>query len=396
MSKPCLLVVDDEPDLVQSVKDLLRHDYRVLGATRASEGLAIVAAEPVQVVMSDQRMPEMTGVEFLRCLRDRHPQVVRLLFTAFADWSAVIDAINEGHVFRYISKPWQPDELRGVLRQAIDYHDLQAERRRLLDEVQQKNRQLEAAIRELRQANDLKRAFIRVASHELRTPLAIVSGLSELAVHSPADANPAWMEQIRTAAMRMHRQVDQMAALLEAERFDRPLQPRDVAVGELMRDAAQEVRNFVVQRGQHLTVEADENAGWIRVELDKIRDAVVQLLINAIKFTPDGGAIYLKARRTPQSIEIEVTDSGIGIDAGSQVHLFEPFFTRLDVSRHRSGTFEFDRRGMGLGLSMAKAFVEMHGGTIRVRSAPGEGSTFLIVLPPQIGAPTPSQGDFAI
>ncbi|MBX9680192.1 MAG: hybrid sensor histidine kinase/response regulator [Gemmataceae bacterium] len=397
MSKPCLLVVDDEPDLVQSVKDLLRFDYRVLGATRASEGLKIVANEPVQVVMSDQRMPEMTGVEFLRCLRNRHPEVIRLLFTAYSDWNAVIDAINEGHVYRYIAKPWQPDELKAVMRQACDYYDLHADRRRLLMEVQQSNRQLEAANAELRQANELKRVFIRVASHELRTPLTIISGLSELAANAPADAPPEWMGQIHAASQRLNRQIDSMATLLHAERFDRTPSPKDTAVAELLRVSAHEVRSFVEQRGQHLWCDGEAEAGWVRVEPDKIRDAIVQLLMNAIKFTPDGGTIRLQARRDEWGgTEIEISDNGIGIDSVSQTHLFEPFFTRMDASRHRSGTFEFNRRGMGLGLATAKAFVEMHGGTIKMRSAPGEGSTFTIVLPASLSATPPPQGEFAI
>src|ERR1700722_15582175 len=94
--KHCLLVVDDEPDLVHSVKDLLRYDYRVLGATRAAEGLRIMEQEPVHIVMTDQCMPEMTGVEFLSRLRQRFPDTVRLLFTAYADIKAVINAINQG------------------------------------------------------------------------------------------------------------------------------------------------------------------------------------------------------------------------------------------------------------------------------------------------------------
>src|SRR5438270_2199352 len=227
-AKPCLLVVDDEPDLVQSVKDLLRFEYKVLGATRASEGLRIMSAEHVQIVMSDQRMPEMTGVEFLSNLKASHPDTVRLLFTAYADLTAVIDAINEGSVYRYISKPWVPDELRTILRQAMEYHLLQVERKRLLDEVRQKNAQLEAANAELRRANDLKRAFIRVASHELRTPLTIILGLSELSVGTP-EASPAlrgWLQHIHQASGRLNDRVDQMVKLLLADQFELPLQRR--------------------------------------------------------------------------------------------------------------------------------------------------------------------------
>src|SRR5947209_8684515 len=153
-AKHCLLVVDDEADLVHSVQDLLRFDYRVLGATRAADGLRIMEQEPVHIVMTDQRMPEMTGVEFLRRLRESHPDVVRLLFTAYADIKAVTDAINQGSVYRYIAKPFEPHELQAVLRQAVDHYELVAERKRLLAELRVKNQQLEKANAGLRHAND--------------------------------------------------------------------------------------------------------------------------------------------------------------------------------------------------------------------------------------------------
>ena len=385
LKKHCLLVVDDEPDLVQSVKDLLRFDYRVLGATRALEGLALLGSEDVHVVMSDQRMPEMTGVEFLKRVKDTFPDAIRLLFTAYADLNAVTDAINQGNVYRYISKPWEPDELRTVLKQAVDQHRLQADRKRLIKEVQEKNAQLETANQELQKANELKRAFIKVASHELRTPLTIVMGLSEIAYKQgrlPAPMDE-WLKQIYEASSRLNERVDLMVKLLLAGKFERPLRPADVPVAELVRGAAQAVHSFVAERRQKLALDLADDLGTVRVERDKMHDGIVQLLINAIKFTPDGGAIRLEARRAADgSVAIAVSDTGKGIDADSLGRIFDPFFTRFDVSRHASGTFEFDRRGLGLGLTVVKAFVEMHGGQVRVESRVNEGSTFTISLPP--------------
>lgn len=202
VARHCLLVVDDEPEVVHSLQDLLRFDYRVLGTTRASEGLKLLEREPVQIVMSDQRMPEMTGVEFLRKTREHHPDIVRLLFTGYADIKAVIDAINQGHVFRYITKPWDVDELQTVLHQAAERYDLLTERKELLIELQEKNRLLEFKNQELKQASDLKEAFIKVASHELRTPLTIVLGLADLARQTEEVADPLhnWLEQIYTGS----------------------------------------------------------------------------------------------------------------------------------------------------------------------------------------------------
>lgn len=382
--KHCLLVVDDEADLVQSVKDLLRFDYKVIGTTRATEGLRIMDKEDVHIVMTDQRMPEMTGVEFLKCLRDNHPDAVRLLFTAYADIEAVTDAINQGNVYRYISKPWEPQELKGILRQAVEKYDLQAERKRLLIEIQEKNRQLEAANAELRQANDLKRAFIRVASHELRTPLTIVLGIAELASKSPelAPQMKKWLDQIVNGSIRLTERVDQMVKMLAAEHFARPLQRQPVELEPMLQRAAAAVASFVQQRKQQFVLDIPPDLGSMNLEEGKIHDSIVQLLINAIKFTPDGGTIKLNAQRTADNgVEIRISDSGLGIDPQCLPRIFDPFFTRFDVSRHSSGTFEFDRRGLGLGLSVVKGFVEMHGGKVKVDSELRQGTVFTLWLP---------------
>src|SRR5216683_4860195 len=173
-----LLVVDDEPDVVQSVQDLLRLDYKVLGATRAKEGLRILQEQEVHLVMTDQRMPEMTGVEFLGHVRGDHPDAIRLLFTGYADLGAVIDAINQGSVYRYITKPWDPDDLQAVVRDAVERHDLIAERQQLIAELERANEELVRINAELGATSALKSNFIQVASHELRTPLTILLPLT--------------------------------------------------------------------------------------------------------------------------------------------------------------------------------------------------------------------------
>jgi signal transduction histidine kinase len=109
---------------------------------------------------------------------------------------------------------------------------------------------------------------------------------------------------------------------------------------------------------------------------------ITNLIINAIKFTPDGGRVTVAAAPDgPDAVTIAVSDTGIGISPDEQAHLFEPFFTGYDTMRHSSGRFEFGKRGIGLGLSLVKRYVELHGGAIDVESAQGAGSTFRIRLP---------------
>src|SRR5260370_26383485 len=245
-----LLVVDDEPDVVQSVQDLLRLDYRVLGAARAKAGLPILQEQEVHLVMTDQRMPEMTGVEFLGYVRGEHPEAIRLLFTGYADIKAVIDSINQGNVYRYITKPWDPDELQVVIRQAAEQYDLLVERKRLLTELREKNQ-------ELQRSNELKEAFIRVASHELRTPLTILYGLTQLALQTPEVAGPVrdWLESIHRGAERLTRLVNQLVQLLQLGQFERPLQRRPTDLAALLRHAADAVRPFVQRRRHELVID---------------------------------------------------------------------------------------------------------------------------------------------
>ena len=130
--KHSILLVDDEPEILFSLRGLLRREYDLHTANSGAEALEVLRKHPVQVIMTDQRMPEMTGVELLRRARGECPGAIRIVFTGYADIKAVIDAVNQGQIYRYLTKPWDPDELLAVLRQACDEYDRAAEGRRLL------------------------------------------------------------------------------------------------------------------------------------------------------------------------------------------------------------------------------------------------------------------------
>jgi response regulator RpfG family c-di-GMP phosphodiesterase len=122
-TKHTLLVVDDEPDVCDSVHDLLRREFRVLKAQSAEEGWKLLQQNEVHIIMTDQRMPQITGVEFLTTIKAGYPHAIRMLFTGYADLEAVIAAINQGHIFQFVKKPWQPEELELAVRQAAAEYD---------------------------------------------------------------------------------------------------------------------------------------------------------------------------------------------------------------------------------------------------------------------------------
>jgi response regulator RpfG family c-di-GMP phosphodiesterase len=122
-TKHTLLVVDDEPDVCDSVHDLLRREFRVLKARSAAEGYKLMASNEVHIIMTDQRMPQVTGVEMLSAIRQGHPTAVRMLFTGYADLDSIIQAINQGHIFQFLKKPWKPEELETAVREAAKEYD---------------------------------------------------------------------------------------------------------------------------------------------------------------------------------------------------------------------------------------------------------------------------------
>jgi response regulator RpfG family c-di-GMP phosphodiesterase len=143
-TRHCLLIVDDEPHVCDSVHDLLRREFRVLKANNAEDGYRIMQEEEVHIVMSDQRMPQITGVELLTKVKARHPQAIRMLFTGFADLESVIAAINQGHIYQFMKKPWQPEELIAAVRQAAFEFDR-------LETVAHEREHLVAEVTELKQ-----------------------------------------------------------------------------------------------------------------------------------------------------------------------------------------------------------------------------------------------------
>jgi CheY-like chemotaxis protein len=145
-----ILIVDDEEAILETMAFTFEDDYDVLTAPSAPEALDVLEKSgPIAAVITDQRMPEMTGVEFLARVCERHPNTTRIILTGYADGDAMVKAINEGHVYAYVTKPWEPDELKQLVHRAVELHKLRMQNERLLDDVQQANRFLAASIDEI-------------------------------------------------------------------------------------------------------------------------------------------------------------------------------------------------------------------------------------------------------
>lgn len=217
MTSQTLLIVDDEETVLLPLTFLFRRDgYRVLTAASGEEALEQFAAERPAVIISDQRMPGLSGIEFLRAARDRWPDAVRILLTAFSDARTAVSAINDGHVYRYMTKPWDNDELRAVVRDSIRFYELSRENQRLYELTLSQTLQLRALNQALEQKVAARTAEIEIKNHELENNLLDV-------VRLLASVQELRSSSIGGVAQRMAQGARWLAnavGLAEAERYD--------------------------------------------------------------------------------------------------------------------------------------------------------------------------------
>ncbi len=170
MTKHCILLVDDEANVLKSLKRLfIDTDYRVLTASSGQEGLDICARESVALVISDYRMPEMTGVQFLAEVKKLYPNTIRIILSGYADVVAIVEAINDGQVYKFLSKPWNDQDILTTVRRSLEHYSLQEENSALLLELQIANRELKKHTGSLEQKVDERSRDLVLKNRALET-----------------------------------------------------------------------------------------------------------------------------------------------------------------------------------------------------------------------------------
>jgi PAS domain S-box-containing protein len=280
--------------------------------------------------------------------------------------------------------------------------------------------QLERAARELERLNQMKNSFLGLASHELKTPLTIILGYVELLLNemsSRLDENTREMlRHIGRASERLSEIVRDMVDVSMLDNRTLELVSQEIDINALVNSAIEKSQEAVRQRRQKLRLELADGLPRIRCDQERITQAISNVLGNAIKFTPDYGLIRVRTRlvmrpRFPEKFssestngicavgdslfpyaEIAIIDSGIGIAHNEQETIFDKFYEVGDVEEHSSGKVAFKSRGAGLGLTIVKGVIDMHGGAVWVES-PGydperfPGSTFYMLLPTVAASP---------
>jgi signal transduction histidine kinase/ligand-binding sensor domain-containing protein len=280
------------------------------------------------------------------------------------------------------------DLIEGLTHQAavaIENATINRQLREAAERAERLYRREQEVVARMQELDVMKNNFLAVTSHEMRTPLTVIKGFLEAMAFGAFDP-PTERQQMALATClkttdRLARIVEDIFEVLKIQEGYIGLQREPVVVESLLREILQEVSVFTSRRRQQVLFVASGNT-QIEGDAHKLNLSFLNIIQNAIKFTPDGGEIAVTVTGGETFVTVEIADNGIGIDAADLPHIFERFYTGRDTSRHSSGRFEFNTRGTGLGLTIAKSYIDAHGGGIEVMSdGPGQGSRFTITLP---------------
>ncbi len=239
--------------------------------------------------------------------------------------------------------------------------------------------------RKAAELNEMKTKFTLAASHELMTPVTVIKGYLKLMRDKTlGELSRGQAEAVETMEKYINRlegikdNLTKLAAGLKKSLIG-GLQT--VSIGALARVTCREVGPFIEKRDQSLNMDIEGGLPGLKIDVNGIQEVILGLLLNAIRFTRNGGAITLRARKDGRSVRVEVEDNGIGIPAEKLQSVFESFYELKDIKKHSSGSIEFNSSGMGVGLSIARDIVEAHGGRIWAESEEGKYARFIFTLP---------------
>lgn len=237
----------------------------------------------------------------------------------------------------------------------------------------------------LQEMHDMKTNFMVVTSHEMRTPLTILKGHHEALLGGfLGEITASQRNTLEICRRSIERLITSFNGIIEMLKIDQqaPLDPQPLDLCFEVEQVLSEIRPLSERRGQSLVLERGGELPLVVADSAKMQLAFANLVQNAVKFTPDGGTVRVRLTAEPEGVHAVVEDDGIGLEKEELERVFDRFYAGKDSLHHGSGTYQFKARGAGLGLSVAKGYVEAHGGRIWAESeGPGRGSRFHVVLP---------------
>lgn len=413
-----ILYVDDEIQNLDGFKFTFYEDYTIYTASSARDAFSILKQQSIKIIISDQRMPEMTGLEFLSAIHKDFPDIICIILTAYADSDTIIKAVNQDGVYRFLLKPWNEHELRITINNALELYHYRQENKTLLTNLKKANENLIQSNNELKdttialqerevklkeqneeylsineelsqtiqelalakeraeESDQLKRAFLQNMSHEIRTPLNAILGFSNLLKLSGINSEDSskYTDIIVQSGNQLLSIVTDILTISSIDTGQEKLNETTFDLNNLMNALRTIFQPIANQKKLTLLLRSDASSLIENIKTDKtkLQQILSNLLTNAIKYTHTGSIDFGYTLKN-NFLEFFVKDTGIGIDSKHHTIIFERF---RQVPQENNAFYG----GTGLGLAISKGQIELLGGKIWLNSEQEKGSTFYFTI----------------
>jgi two-component system sensor histidine kinase/response regulator len=366
-----ILYVDDEESNLKGFKSIYFTDYTIYTAISGKEALEILSSHEVHIIITDQKMPGMTGVEFLSNTMSKYPDPIRIILTGYSDIEVLMKAINECGIFRYLTKPWNEQEMNMTINQALDTYNLRKENGELIKKLTDANTTLEEKVKERTKKIE---NLISTVAHDLRSPLNQIKAIVSLIHHDSSNltgGQKSFVDLIYRAASRLTEMINRILDLNAIEHRDIEVKLERANLNALIDDAVNQVRALGSEKKLGINVKSTDSDKFVTVDVNYLIQVLENLLSNAIKFSPPHKNIFIETENGHDKVKIIVRDEGPGLTDDDMKSVFQKY--RQLSARPSSG-----EESSGLGLYLTKKYVETMNGKIWCESKPGEGASFII------------------
>lgn len=375
-----ILYVDDDKENLTGFEISLSRSFGIETAENSQVAYSILqSSDDIGVVLVDYKMPKEDGISFVDRIKDEFPDLIFIITSAWADMDVVIKAMNMNCFYGFIQKPWNYDELTITLKNALEHFEVKRDNKRLNAELLIRNKELEEAIKNEKEASRVKNVFLQNISHEIRTPLNSIIGFSNLIKQNlPSDTKvAAYSDLVIQGGYELLNTIHNIldSALILTNQI--VVNTSSFSLKLLLEGLVSDFEPLVAKKNLTLHL-SDIDEMVIRNDEQKVQHILTILIDNAIKFTSKGSImidipVNSDISECDDALVVRVTDTGIGVDKDDMEKIFEPFKQLDDASTRQFG-------GSGVGLFIARSYAKIIGGELWVDSVPSKGSSFYLSI----------------
>ena len=368
-----ILIVEDE-EVIRSIfhETFSAWGFEADSAENGKEALKKTENEFYDIIVTDLNMPFMNGIELMKKLKDKSYAAEVIVITGFATIDNAIEAMKAG-AFDFITKPVNFDHVQFIINKCTQQI-----------KSLQENAQLKTLNEKLSELNRLKDKFLSITNHELRTPVTIIKGYIDVLDMYATENGSEYKEIVDILKISTNELVDRLEnihILSQAEKSSLNMKFKKGNLAPTLFETMKEIHILYKKRKLELKVKNLPKQIMVYSDFYRMKQVFRELLQNALKFTPDGGAITVSCSIVKDKVIVGFEDTGIGIPHDKQELIFDAFYEVQETVHHKSSSDEFMGGGLGIGLSFVKEIILAHEGKIEVQSEPKKGSKFLVTLP---------------